>query len=597
MRLKKYGFITASFVILVFSLPRPAFGQGLPRGSPEASAMQLLDLLRSIEGVAKEPPRVFDTRDGYLRFVMAPPSTHFRAEGATPLEAAGAFLARWRNLFVNESAAIAFDAVRVKSPESRTYIRYQQTYGGLEVFGAQMMMQVNRSGGVVAVMSDIMRDSEVLDMRKVSLNPSLDPFAAQAKAIEWLTAQYQQIEFEVRTPTLIIFDPRVVGWKGRTRLAWQTEAVDVGAHLITMFLLVDAHTGEVVFHYSLRFPAMRRQVSDSNNTPGEEGDLVLDDDDPQLPYPCGVRDADRTYDYMKDTYEFYNGQHGRDSYDNLGDTVRATVRFCEPGEDCPWDGAHWDHEASGGARMRIGDGTVTDDTVGHEFTHGVTREECGFEYARTEAAAIAQSLSDMWGEWVDHTYNHNSDEYEHNDDDDSAAVKWYLFEDWASDPWPWRRMDQPPLCKTSSYYGPDFGDIPQPDRLYGPGWYYGSQDYGGVHHNLGVANKLCYLLDDGAYFNGYTISGMGISKTADLFYECQTNLLTSSADYYDLGNVLILAACNLGLTPAERDNVKNACAAVKILPHPYDCLPVCHPDYVEWASYGQAGLLVHGVSV
>lgn len=230
MLLRKRTIIILSLIILIGSFSSMAFGQAPPKGTPEARALELMDLLGSIEGVAEERPRVLKTTEGYLRFVMAPPSTFFAVEPTkrgTPQETARAFLEQWGDLFVNESTPIAFDAVRVKSVESRTYIRYQQTYAGLEVFGAQMMVQVNRSGGIVAVMSDIMRDSEVLDMGKVSLNPSLDPFAAQAKAIEWLTAQYQQIEFEVRTPTLIIFDPRVVGWKGRTRLAWQTEVVDV----------------------------------------------------------------------------------------------------------------------------------------------------------------------------------------------------------------------------------------------------------------------------------------------------------------------------------------------------------------------------------
>jgi len=213
--------------------------------------------------------------------------------------------------------------------------------------------------------------------------------------------------------------------------------------------------------------------------------------------------------------------------------------------------------------------------VGHEFTHGVTERESELIYSN-ESGAITESLSDMWGEWIDQTNGAGND---------SSAVKWYLFEDWASDPWPWRRMDDPTLCKTSSWYGTNFGDIPQPDRLYGPGWYYGSQDHYGVHHNLGVGNKLCYLLTDGGDFNGYTISGMGISKTADLFYKCQTNLLTDSSDYYDLGNVLILAADRLGLTPTERNNVKEACAAVEILPQ--ECFPVCHPDYVEWVIVGK----------
>ena len=28
--------------------------------------------------------------------------------------------------------------------------------------------------------------------------------------------------------------------------------------------------------------------------------------------------------------------------------------------------------------------------------------------------------------------------------------------------------------------------------------------------------------------------------------------------------------------------MKNACAAVEILPYPDDCLPICHPDYADW---------------
>lgn len=92
-------------------------------------------------------------------------------------------------------------------------------------------------------------------------------------------------------------------------------------------------------------------------------------------------------------------------------------------------------------------------------------------------------------------------------------------------------------------------------------------DWGGVHTNSGVGNKLCYLLTDGDTFNGHTIFGMGIDTTARLFYECQTSgLLTSGADYADLGGVLLQAANNLDLSQPEKDNVKEACQAVEILP-------------------------------
>ena len=60
--------------VLVFLATGVVFAQGPPRGTPEARALDLMDLLDSIEGVDEEPPRVFKTKEGYLRFIMAPPS-------------------------------------------------------------------------------------------------------------------------------------------------------------------------------------------------------------------------------------------------------------------------------------------------------------------------------------------------------------------------------------------------------------------------------------------------------------------------------------------------------------------------------------------
>jgi len=60
-----------------------AFGQGPANGTPEGRALELKDLLGSIEGVAKEAPRIFKAPEGYLRFVGAPPSTDFTVEIAS----------------------------------------------------------------------------------------------------------------------------------------------------------------------------------------------------------------------------------------------------------------------------------------------------------------------------------------------------------------------------------------------------------------------------------------------------------------------------------------------------------------------------------
>ena len=70
-------------------------------------------------------------------------------------------------------------------------------------------------------------------------------------------------------------------------------------------------------------------------------------------------------------------------------------------------------------------------------------------------------------------------------------------------------------------------------------------DSGGVHTNSGINNKAAYLMVDGGSFNGKTVTAIGADKTLAIYYEVQTNLLTSGADYADLYNALYQGCLNL----------------------------------------------------
>jgi hypothetical protein len=102
----------------------------------QTRAFELREVLDTIENIPKEPPKIFRTDDAYVRFMMAPPSTHFDVDEAyrdSPQAAAGWFLNRWRNLFVNESSSAEFDVIRVNTTGSRRYVRYRQKFAGFEV--------------------------------------------------------------------------------------------------------------------------------------------------------------------------------------------------------------------------------------------------------------------------------------------------------------------------------------------------------------------------------------------------------------------------------------------------------------------------------
>jgi Zn-dependent metalloprotease len=97
-----------------------------------------------------------------------------------------------------------------------------------------------------------------------------------------------------------------------------------------------------------------------------------------------------------------------------------------------------------------------------------------------------------------------------------------------------------------------FGD---PDRMGSPNYYTGSDDSGGVHTNSGVGNKTAYLITDGDTFNGYTVTGLGITKAAKIYYEVQTNILISTSNYHSLYDALGQACTTLvgtaGITSSD----------------------------------------------
>jgi hypothetical protein len=329
----------------------------------------------------------------------------------------------------------------------------------------------------------------------------------------------------------MLFEPSVIGEAGPSQLVWRVRVRSDSA-MVDEMVLVDAHVGDVAFHFSQIKEAKTRSIYDSANVTGSLGALVRSEGGPA----SGITDADLAYTYLGDTYDFFFTRFGRDSLDGAGMGLIARVRYCETGYTCPFANAYWN-----GAEMRFGQGfSAADDVVGHELAHGVTEHESNLIYWN-EAGAINESLSDIFGELVDQTNSGGTD---------TPATRWQMGED-VPGIGAIRNMADPTL----------FGD---PDRRTSANWWIGLSDNRGVHTNSGVSNKLAYLLTDGGTFNGYTVAAQGITKTAALFYEAEANILVTGADYIDLYYALRQAAINLGWAPDARTAVERACRAVEI---------------------------------
>jgi len=166
-----------------------------------------------------------------------------------------------------------------------------------------------------------------------------------------------------------------------------------------------------------------------------------------------------------------------------------------------------------------------------------------------QSGAINESLSDTFGEYYDQTNGLGTD---------TASVKWQIGED-VSGLGAIRSMSNPTL----------FGD---PDKMSSVNYFQGEDDNGGVHANDGINNKAVFLMVDGGSFNGKTVTALGWTKTAAIYYEVNSNLLTSGADYSDLYYALQQACSNLigqkGIASGDCTEVKDAIDAVEMNAQP-----------------------------
>jgi Zn-dependent metalloprotease len=517
---------------------------------------------QAVASLAEGAAKYTLTEDGFLRFLAARPGSPLALSGggfASKEEAARAFVGERKTAFGVTSPQVTFSSIRTRQSAARHVVRLQQAYAGVPVFAAEMLVQLDADNRVESVVSDILRDTSPLDAGRIVVAPGLPgdvaigPIRAEIEATAPAGA-----DIAFSTPELTLYAPSVIGMEGEPQLVWKTRVSSDAAPRLSADLLIDAHQGALVRRFTRYYEAKDREVYDANNTTAEPGTLEREEGDPA----SGIAEVDFAYDFLGDTYDFYSTEHGRDAIDDAGATMSATVRRCTD-DDCPWGNASWS-----GGRMRFGDGYADDDVTGHELTHGVTQNESGLIYENTPGA-INESFSDIWGEFIDLVNGAGND---------ASSVRWLMGEDLPIGAI--RDMSNPPA----------YGD---PDRLGSPNYIppvavpNNDNDQGGVHTNSGIPNKLCYLLTDGDTFRGHTIQGLGISPVADLFYEVQVNLLTSSPDWEDFADAVEQAAVNLGWSQANKDNLYCALVAVELRDDTTDPTIACPSDItVECTATG-----------
>ena len=262
---------------------------------------------------------------------------------------------------------------------------------------------------------------------------------------------------------------------------------------------------------------------------------------------------------IEKSYDFYS-LFSRKSYDDNGSYILNLVHYNDNLNNAFWSGN--DNVMCYGD----GDGSLMNpvvglDVTGHEFSHAVTQYSADLQY-QGESGALNESFSDIFGtgiEWYTLGIGSNWTIGENVIIQSSHTNRNYF-----------RSMSNPNagLIITN---GNNVADLSQPDTYLGNLWAStgsGSSDYGGVHTNSGVQNFWFYLLasgGSGVNDNGtsYSVTGIGMSDALNVAYRNLIVYLNQTSDYSDARLGSIQAATDFwGAGSKQVESVISAWCAV-----------------------------------
>jgi Zn-dependent metalloprotease len=494
-----------------------------------------------------------------------------KASGALgPGVAARAFLDRTGPIFGVARPGRDLAITRIDRRGSRgSVVRFHQTRRGVPVLGGELVVRLDRRGAVLSASGEVLPSADTVDTQG-----SVPSSVARRAAAEWLARSAGVGTGSVRTTSegRMILDERILGGPVMPgpRLVWSIDARaphaadGIPAH---SQVLVDADTGVVLESIERVAEGLDRRICDFKSRRTDDFRCRSNYSRVEGQAPTSSGQVNAAYRLMGVVDAFYRDRFGRDGLDDQGQRMVATVRYCSLIQ-CPLHNAFWEW---GPQQAAFGNGWASaDDLVGHEFTHGVLDHEARLFYTY-QSGALNEAFADIFGEFIDLTYPGGKD---------TAGSRWLIGEDL-------------PGGTVRDLRNP--GRFGNPDRIRSPRYSVGSYDDGGVHINSAVGAKAAVLMTDGGTFNGYTVKGLGLTKTALIVYEAMSDLLTSAADYNDLYNALQQACVNLvgshGIRFADCRSVRQAVRATEMQLRPRSGAPrvasVCPAGKVSrttWAS-------------
>jgi bacillolysin len=468
----------------------------------------------------------------------------------------------------------------------RRHQRLAQMYGGVPVFGGELVVQT-ADREIVSVFGTLYegialdtkpalspRDAEQIASRQGGVpfgregQPELLVFPLpDGRYALTYEVRVERPEFDLR----FLFIDAKTGAVVEDRNALQTEsAVGVGTGVLGDRKKVSANHSGTQFLADDRLRPPRIATFDFHGDFRHFGAVFPDLFDQDL-----ARDADNTWDdranvdahtYAGYTYDYYYKRFGRQGLDNANVPIRSVTHVVNRADislypDYIIFSFYLDaFYIFGEGTMIYGEGLPDGyrfrgrkydylagalDLVAHEFTHGVTNYTSNLTY-QNESGALNESFSDMMGTAVEFFYQPAGSGPLHAD--------YLLFEDVIT-PGGIRSLANP-----AAYGFPDHYSLRR----------VGSEDNGFVHTNSSISNHAYYLAIEGGTnrVSGIHVTGVGSSNRDHIekvFYRAFTEMLPASASFSTARAATIQAARDLyGAGSATETAVTQAWTAVGV---------------------------------
>ncbi|MFE4362277.1 M4 family metallopeptidase [Kitasatospora sp. NPDC056800] len=469
----------------------------------------------------------------------------------------------------------------VVDKDGTRHLRYDRTYAGLPVLGGDLVVHQKADGSVRSV------DRAFTGQLSV---PSLTPGLAAPQAAEKATAAVRATvgAADQEEAALSRVDgagaPELVVWAadGTPRLAHRTtvEGQRADGTPSRQVVVTDAATGQVLStdeqvktatgtgkgvnvgsvsltttqsgsSYQLKDASRGNQsTTDLKGGTSGSGTLVANTTNSFGNGLASNREsaavdaqfgAAATWDYYKNTF-------GRNGIKNNGVGAASRVHYSTNYVNAFWDDSCF--------CMTYGDGSgnthplTAIDVSGHEMSHGVTSATANLNYSG-ESGGLNEATSDIFGTMVEWSANLSVDPGD------------YLIGEKLNingNGTPLRYMDKPSKDGASADYWSST---------------VGNKD---VHYSSGVANHFFYLLAEGSgakvingvsynspTSNGSTVTGIGRTKAAAIWYRALTVYMTSTTNYKAARTATLKAATDLyGASSTEYNAVAAAWSGVNV---------------------------------